>query len=86
MYYINDYNNFYLGIKLLYMNITHEKQLYNIGKRLYIKRKENNKSSCMTFGFTCGDGWFEPIKKLTISLEKINDELKSYKSDRKSVV
>lgn len=61
------------------MNIIHEKKLYKLGKTLYKQRKLDSYNSCMSSGFTCGDGWFIPLEKLTIKLELINKELKPFK-------
>lgn len=60
------------------MNTEKEKKLYSIGKVLYARRKLSEMESCMPFGFTCGNGWYEPLKKLTVELEKMNNELSKY--------
>lgn len=32
----------------------------------------NEMNSCMAFGCECGDGWFEPLKKMTIQISFLN--------------
>ena len=61
------------------MNVTHEKKLYKSGKILYKKLKLDSYHGYMKSGFRCGDGWFKPLKKLTIKLEELNKKLRFYK-------
>ena len=32
----------------------------------------NEMNSCMAFGCECGDGWFEPLKKMTTQISFLN--------------
>lgn len=38
--------------------------------RFYQNRSKHARESCMALGFTCGDGWFGIIEKLTADIEE----------------
>lgn len=48
-----------------------EDQLRNLCPKLYVDMGAPAHKSCMHYGLTCGDGWFEIVKELSITLEKI---------------
>jgi hypothetical protein len=55
-----------------FLKIELEKELVNKYPNLY---KEYNKSpieSCMCWGFTCGNGWFDIIANLSEKLDNLN--------------
>jgi len=41
---------------------------------LYAGRKMSLTENLMPFGFECGDGWYEPIRKLSAKIEEYNKE------------
>ena len=66
------------------MDIKLENELYNIDPIFFkdaIKCQNgemNEMQTCMYFGCECGDGWFEPLKKMTQKLAEINKIAKNY--------
>lgn len=61
-----------------------EKQLYLIDPVFFeeaiacLNGKMNEMNTCMAFGCECGDGWFEPLKKLAQKTAIINNKAKLY--------
>ena len=61
-----------------------EKQIYEIAPVFFeeatacLNNKMNESSTCMAFGCECGDGWFEPIKRLAYKVSIINANAKKY--------
>lgn len=54
------------------MNKTNASYLYNTFPRLYQQRDSPLTQTCMCWGFECGDGWFDLLKKLSERLEEIS--------------
>ncbi len=46
-------------------------QLYALCPKLYADKDAPDHKSCMHYGIGCGNGWFDIIKELSITLEKI---------------
>lgn len=42
---------------------------------LYADRHASMKTTCMCWGFECGDGWYELIKNLSLKLERVIESL-----------
>lgn len=51
------------------MKAANEKKLYDKFPRLYRGAKLSARESCMAWGFSCADGWFDLIYKLSIAIE-----------------
>jgi hypothetical protein len=45
---------------------------------LYSQRKLPMTETCMCWGITCGEGWYEPLAKLSVLLESYNHYYKRY--------
>lgn len=60
------------------MNKEHTETLWGLAPILYGGRKKSIKENLMPFGFECGDGWFLPIRDLSIKLEAHNIMLKPF--------
>lgn len=61
------------------MNKEHTQTLWRLAPILYGGRKKSINENLMPFGFECGDGWFLPIRDLSIKLEAHNIMLKPFK-------
>lgn len=55
-----------------HMNKDLEESLFNSHPILYRERHLPETLSLMSWGFTCDDGWFELLKKLSGQLEEYN--------------
>lgn len=56
-----------------------EKQLYEISPVFFqnaidcINGKKNEMDTCMYWGCECGDGWFEPLKRMAFRMKVLNE-------------
>lgn len=60
------------------MNKEHTEELCKLTPILYSGRKLPITQNLMPFGFECGDGWYTPIRRLSVKLEVLNVELCKY--------
>lgn len=60
------------------MNKEHTELLLNLAPILYFGRNLTIKESLIPFGFECGDGWYYPLRRLTVKLEALNIMLAKY--------
>ena len=58
------------------MNEQKDKELCTKYPNLYKDRHRSPRETCMYWGFSCGDGWYELIDGLSAALEKKIVELK----------
>lgn len=54
------------------MNQKHTEYLYKHFPELFQQRNLSPEQTCMCWGFECGDGWFEILKKLSKKLRDIS--------------
>ncbi len=60
------------------MNKEHTEALCKLTPILYSGRKLPITQNLMPFGFECGDGWYWPIRRLSVKLEVLNVQLCKY--------
>lgn len=60
------------------MHKEHTEELCKIAPILYSGRNLPITQNLMPFGFECGDGWYRPIKNLSVKLEVLNIQLCKY--------
>ena len=53
-----------------------EQQLYKIAPILYQQHSLNMQQTCMCWGFETPDTWYNLLYKLSVELEKLNQQLK----------
>jgi len=58
------------------MDPKHDEQLCARYPNLYRDRHASPRSTCMCWGFTCGDGWFDLVDQLSAKLEAAVVQLK----------
>ena len=58
------------------MNEKNDDYLCSTYPLLYVQRNLPMKQTCMCWGFSCGDGWFWLINKLSAKLEAVNQKIK----------
>lgn len=59
------------------MNDKHTKELFELAPILYSGHKESIRTNLMPFGFECDDGWYQPLRDLSVQVEGANMFLKS---------
>ena len=52
-------------------------KLYDSSKTIYNHIKHDKSAGCETRRFSCGNGWFQPLMKMTTKIEKLNEDFKN---------
>ena len=60
------------------MNKEHTETLWKLAPILYAGKSLSLKESLVPFGFECGDGWYWPLRRLSVKLEGLNIMLAKY--------
>lgn len=48
-----------------------QEKLFKAGPNLYKNKDKSPQETCMCWGITCGDGWFDILMELTLKLEPL---------------
>ena len=58
-----------------------EQKLYEIAPILYQQKDLEMDKTCMCWGFSCPDTWFDLLFDLSVKLEELNNKLKEYNTE-----